>query len=143
MSYFEEEIEKDFVDFGINYEKLDDATHDKLVIKINKNLPFTGSKIAWNSFPDSTSYSKNNADSAFIEILKKVNDLKIKEIIFIGDALTESAYKIHTINLKKTLAIFADVPQHTYFFSNEFNFIGCISSEGKINFSEIHFPNPA
>lgn len=139
MSYFDEVIEKDLVDFGINYEKLDDATHDKLVTKINKNLPFTGSKIAWNSFPDSTSYSKNNADTAFIEILKKVNNLEIKEIIFIGDALTESAYKVHTMGLEKTLAMFADVPQHTYFFSNEFKFIGCISSEGEINFSEIHF----
>lgn len=139
MSYFDEEIEKDFVDFGINYEKLDDATHDKLVTKINKNLPFTGSKISWSSFPDSTSYLKNNANTAFIEILKKLSNLKVKEIIFIGDSLTESAYKVHTMDLEKTLAIFADIPQHTYFSSNQFNFIGCIDSEGDISFSEIHF----
>ncbi|KAE9648178.1 hypothetical protein [Pseudomonas sp. PB106] len=139
MSYFDEEIEKDFVNFGINYEKLDDATHDKLVTKINKNLLFTGSKIAWNSLPDRTSSQKHNADTAFIEISKKVNNLEVNEIIFIGDSLTESAYKVHTMDLEKTLAMFVYVPQHTYFFSNRFNFIGCISSEGEINFSEIHF----
>lgn len=139
MSYFDDEIQKDLANSGINHEKLDDTIHDKLVEKINQNFPFVGSKICWSSFPDSISYSKNNADTAFAEITKKAKILEVTEIIFIGDSLTESAYKVHTMDLEKTLAMFAVVPQHTYFFSNQFNLIGCISSEGEIDFSEVHF----
>lgn len=32
---------------------------------------------------------------------------------------------------------FSEVPQHTYFFSNSLNWIGCISAEGYIDFGEV------
>lgn len=83
------------------------------------------------------SYVKSEYDQAFRAISEKVKALRIPEIVFIGDALTEIAYKTSTNDFETTLSIFADIPQHTYFFSDNLSFIGCISSEGEINFSEI------
>lgn len=137
MSYFDEELKKELSESSIHFEKLKSEAHDDFVSVINKKIPFSGSKISWNSLPNSMSYIKNDYNQAFREISEKVKMLSISEIIFIGDVLTESAYKTSTNNFETTLAIFADIPQHTYFFSNDLSFIGCISSEGELNFSEI------
>ncbi|WP_323151251.1 hypothetical protein [Pseudomonas glycinae] len=137
MSYFDEELEKELSESSINFEKLKSDAHDNFVSIINKTLPFSGSKISWNSFPNSMSYARSEYDQAFRAISEKLKALRIPEIVFIGDALTESAYKTSTNDFETTMAIFAGIPQHTYFFSDNLSFIGCISSEGEINFSEI------
>lgn len=137
MSYFDEELEKKLSESSILFKKLKSEAHDAFVSAINKKFPFSGSKLSWNSLPNSMSYVKNEHNQAFREISEKVTALNIPEIIFIGDALTENAYKTSTKNFETTLAIFADIPQHTYFFSDVLSFIGCISSEGEINFSEV------
>lgn len=135
MSYFDEELEKELLESSINYMKLNNDAHDNAVSHINGNFPFIGSKIAWSSLPNSTSHSKNTINKAIEEISEKAKDLKITEITFIGDSLTENAYKFHTADLKKIIMTFSEIPQHTYFFSEQFSLIGCISSEGEINFS--------
>ncbi|ANH98814.1 hypothetical protein A8L59_15790 [Pseudomonas koreensis] len=136
MSYFDEELEKELSDSNINFEELKSEAHVNFVLNINKAFPFSGSKIAWGSFPNSLSYIRNDADQAFMDITNKITDLNISEIIFIGDSLTENAYKISAVNLEKTLSLFSEIPQHTYFFSGDLGIIGCISSEGEINFCE-------
>ncbi|MDT3312180.1 hypothetical protein QZR14_12530 [Pseudomonas sp. rhizo66] len=136
MSYFDDELEKDLSNSNITFEKLKPEVHDSFVSSINKKFPFSGSKITWNTLPNSMNYVKKEANQAFIDISKRITTLNASEIIFIGDSLTDKAYKISTANLECALAIFADIPQHTYFFSESLSFIGCISSEGEIDFSE-------
>ena len=137
MSYFDEELEKDLLESSINYVKLNNDTHDNLVSHINENFPFIGSKIAWSSLPNRASHAKNIINRAIEEISEKAKHLKIAEITFIGDSLTENAYQFHTSDLKKIIMIFSEIPQHAYFFSEQFSLIGCISSEGEIAFSVI------
>ena len=92
MSYFDDKAEKDLVTFGIYYEKLEQTDHDRLVVQINQKFQFTGSKIAWSSFLDSISYSKNNADKAFLEISKKQKILKLMKLFL----LETRPLKVHT-----------------------------------------------
>lgn len=139
MSYFDDELEKDLTAFNILFEILDSEVHDTFVSSINEKLPFSGSKIAWSKIQNSMSYAKNEKDQAFMDISNKIRDLNTSEIIFIGDSLTENAYRTTTARLENILQIFSDIPQHTYFFSDSLSFIGCISSEGEINFSERPF----
>ncbi|WP_426237642.1 hypothetical protein [Pseudomonas sp. TWP3-2] len=139
MSYFDDELEKDLTASNILFEILAPEIHDTFVSSINEKLPFSGSKIAWSTIQNSMNYAKNEKPQAFFYISNKIRDVNISEIIFLGDSLTESAYRTSTARLENILQIFSDIPQHTYFFSDSLSFIGCISSEGEINFSERPF----
>ncbi|MFW9080178.1 hypothetical protein ACOI9X_13005 [Pseudomonas sp. P2757] len=139
MSYFDDELEKDLTAFNILFEILEPEAHETFVSSINEKLPFSGSKIVWNTIKNSMSYAKSEKKQALFDISNKIRDLNVSEIIFIGDSLTESAYRTSTARLENILKIFSDIPQHTYFFSDSLSFIGCISSEGEINFSERPF----
>ncbi|MHC8372942.1 hypothetical protein ACYZT2_19770 [Pseudomonas sp. MDT1-85] len=135
MSYFDEELEKELSELNVDYKKLEKEKHDSFVFEINKKVQFSGSKISWSSLKNSISYDKDEHSIKLIaEKIKSLNEI---EIIFIGDSLIDNAYQVNTENLERTLNVFSEVPQHTYFFSNSLNWIGCINAEGYIDFGEI------
>lgn len=135
MSYYDDELEKELSELNIPYKRLEKEKHDRLVSEINKKVPFSGSKISWATLQNSM---RHNTDKQSIKwISERIISLNEENVIFIGDSLLEDAYQINTKNLERSLIVFSDIPQHTYFFSNNLNWIGCISSEGDIDFGEL------
>ncbi len=59
MSYFDDELEKDLTAFNILFEILEPEAHETFVSSINEKLPFSGSKIVWNTIKNSMSYAKS------------------------------------------------------------------------------------
>lgn len=135
MSYYDDELEKELFELNIQHKKLDKEKHDHFVGEINKKVPFSGSKISWSSLHNSISHKTNEQSIKLIS--EKIKPLNETEIIFIGDSLLEDAYQINTKNLERTLIILSEIPQHTYFFPDDLNWIGCISAEGDIDFGEV------
>ncbi|OOG11033.1 hypothetical protein [Pseudomonas sp. C9] len=137
MSYFDEELEKEFSTYHTPYKKLEQGTHDDFVIYINNKLPFAGAKIDWNSLPNSKNFNEHEKSQAFKLITEKIRSLATPEIFFIGDSLTECAYQVEIKDLERALLIFSEIPQHSYFFPKDLSWIGCISAEGHIDLSTI------
>jgi hypothetical protein len=134
MSYFDDELEKSFSEAKISYKKLDKEKHDFFVKKINEKIPFSDSKIAWDLLQSSINFNENEGAFALKEISEKIKSLNIAEVIFIGDSTIEDAYQVNILDLEPALEILAEIPQHTYFFSDELSWIACITMEGHIDF---------
>ena len=139
MSYYDHRLEEELSKLNIQYKKLEADKHDCLVNKINKELHFSGSKISWNALKNGISHKTDQRSIKLIsEAIKNFNEA---EVIFIGDALLKDAYQIKTKYLERSLIIFSEIPQHTYFFSENLNWIGCVCTEGYIDFGEVPISN--
>lgn len=71
MSYFDDELEKNLSNSNITFEKLKPEVHDSFVSSINKKFPFSVSKIAWNSLPNSMNYVKKRRTKLLLKFQKK------------------------------------------------------------------------
>lgn len=107
---------------------------------INNKFPFLGSRIDF-SKSKKHQYTHLNKDnliinsSNFINNIITDNSLDIcQEIIYIGDGVTECAYKFKLKNLVIFLPAILENPQHHYFVDKNYNWCLFISFENDIDF---------
>lgn len=126
---------------GINYTLIPNPSY--YVENINKNFPFTGGRIDFNTLND-TKIKISNSKNLSFDAIKFIKDLIANEscsrdddVICIGDSLTENGYKFSLNDLLKILPfIVKEIPQHHYFTFSNFEKIIYISFENEIIFGK-------
>lgn len=137
MNYFDEEIITDLKAFNITFEVLTEADHASIVRNINENVPFSGSKVAWDKLATSNHFGLTSSDLAISHLAKEIQKLNDNNLIFIGDSACDEAYSINLMHIDKALSIFSEIPQHTYIVSKSLTWIACIASEGDLDFARL------
>jgi len=139
MNYFDIELEKHIKADNIHYERLPNEAEEKLINKIQEKTTFTGSKIDWETLQNATNLSHMDKFLALNEISEKLNSLAVQRVIFLGDSAIEYAYSIAITDLRRSLDIFAEFPQHTYIFPERLNWIACLAFEGHIDYADLPY----
>ncbi|WP_081321519.1 MULTISPECIES: hypothetical protein [Pseudomonas] len=136
MSYFDEEIIKDFNRSNTQLFVLSEIDQDVIVDKVNSNLPFSGSRIEWSSLKNSVHLGTAISQTALISLAEKIKLATKESVIIVGDS-TDNSYSVSVENLLLALQIFSTIPQHTYILQQHLNWIAFISFEEDIYFSNL------
>jgi len=136
MSYFDDDLIKYLNVNNIKYVKLSGGDHDKISSEVQKKFKFIGSQIAWASMENATNLNGVDRSKALNIIAKKLKDLSIENVLFLGDSAIDYAYCINVSYVNKAMQIFSEIPQHTYVLSEDFCWIACISAEGYIDYAD-------
>lgn len=137
MSYLDEELIKDLRDHNILFDILSESEHISIVRKINANIPFSGSKVAWSNLNTSMNLGREPSDFATLRLAEEIRKVADSNLIFVGDSACDEAYSISIEYLEITLKIFSELPQHTYIVTESLTWIACISFEGDLDFANI------
>lgn len=137
MNYFDEEVVADLKALNIKFDILLEGDHASLVSKINENVPFSGSKVAWNNLETSFNFGFASSDLSISTLAKEIQKLTNDNPIFIGDSACDEAYSINLIHIEKALRVFSEIPQHTYIVSKSLAWIACMSFEGDLDLARL------
>lgn len=130
MSYYDDDLRFSLKESGVKYEVLSDEMHDKFLMRINSQFKFSGGKIAWQSVTNRFFYFGDGLNDGLEEIAKKLSNAPFGYVFCIGDSLTDCAYKFCAKDMSRVFSVFSEIPQHTYFFSEDISWISCLSMEG-------------
>ncbi|NWE23326.1 hypothetical protein [Pseudomonas sp. P7548] len=136
MSYLDEEIIEEFKKNNVTLITLTEDEHNLITDKINEQLPFCGSQIAWDSLKGSTYLGTATSPEVQNSLAEKIIPVSYDLILIVGDA-TDNAYAINLENLTFAIKVFSTIPQHTYITQKNLTWIACISFEGYVDFSTI------
>lgn len=137
MNYFDEEVVADLKALNIQFDILLEGDHASLVSKINENVSFSGSKVAWSNLETSFNFGFASSDLSISSLAKEIQKLTDENPIFIGDSACDEAYSINLIHIEKALRVFSEYPQHTYIVSKSLTWIACISFEGDLDLAKL------
>lgn len=136
MSYLDEEVVEDFKKINTKIIILSDSKHDLIAEKINDNIPFSVSNIAWNLLKDAIYLGASTSQMSMDALAEKIKLITEGDVIILGDS-TDNAYLIDIKDLSPALKIFSTIPQHTYITQERLDWIAGISFEGDIYFSKL------
>jgi hypothetical protein len=136
MSYLDEEVIEDFKKYNISLTILCEAEHDLIVKKINENIPFSGSQIAWGALSNNAYLGAASLQVTLMSLAEKINLRTKDSILIVGDS-TDNAYAVSIKDLPLALHVFSTIPQHTYILQQKMDWIACISFEGDTYFSDL------
>jgi len=134
MTYLDEELIEDFRKINTPIVIFPKERHNSIVQKINDNIPFSGSQIAWSLLKKSTYLGATTSQASLKSLNKKIKLIAEGDVFFVGDS-TDNAYSIDVKDLSLALRIFSTIPQHTYITQEDQSWIACISFEGDIYFA--------
>ncbi|PRA33068.1 hypothetical protein [Pseudomonas poae] len=137
MSYLDEELIADLKASDISFDVVSETEHASIVDKINENVPFSGSKVAWGNIEKSINFGFSSSDLAVSRLADEIGRTAEDTLIFIGDCACDEAYCISLQHVDKVLRIFSQLPQHTYIVSKSLTWIACISFEGDLDFASL------
>jgi len=115
---------------------------DRYFELLNIRFPIAGTKINWDGFSSDCKktaiYSEQTDFSDFIaNIQNSCNCWKNDEedIIYIGDSLTENAYKLFFSDLISFFNLINEIPQHHYFLNENGDWCLCLDTSNYLDFS--------
>lgn len=116
---------------------------EKFIALIEKNFNFVGSKISLDflsSMLDHIELNKLSREQIKTEIRKQILkeaqlfDLLDETFAIIGDNYMDYSYKGRLLEIIHYITIFIDLPQHTYFVSENGKFVFCYTMVGDFLF---------
>lgn len=134
MSYFDEELIKDFEIFDIKFTILSVTEVDAIVDCINETMPFSGSQIAWSTLKNTINFGHKTSDFSLSLLTEEINKVTNDKLHFVGDACSKG-YSIDHGDLSQAIKIISEFPQHTYIVPEPMTWIACLSFEGDIDFA--------
>ncbi|MCD5989342.1 hypothetical protein KDX30_15730 [Pseudomonas sp. CDFA 553] len=136
MSYFDDDLQYFFSQNSIQHYKLDRKLHDYYTKSLNQAIPFNGSTPDWSKFKKHLTMSVGDINIAINNLSSLISDLNNSTAIVLGDSLLDEAYLVDTIELGLYLGALAEIPQNSYVFPENLDWIICITSYGDIHFGQ-------
>lgn len=137
MSYFDDELTDMLNRKGIDYKILTNEEHEKITSIIQKKISFIGAQISWTKLNNAKNFNNLIKNEALNTIADMLSKLRTNCVIFLGDSAIDHAYSVGTNDIKSTLEIIADIPQHSYIFPEDLSWVACISLEGYIDCADL------
>ncbi|NMZ02174.1 hypothetical protein HBO04_18805 [Pseudomonas proteolytica] len=137
MSYFDEILIDTLQKKGIGFLKLSKTEEAKLTDEIQKKFTFVGNKIDWNTIKKPIDLNNLDRFEALAKISEGLSRLRVKNICFLGDSAIDHAYIVQISDIRETIDVLSEIPQHTYIFPESLCWIACITFEGDINYADL------
>jgi hypothetical protein len=115
---------------------------DKYFELLTSKFPITGTKVGWEKISSRCQKTaKYSTQADFINFIKKIEesclDWKVEEepIIYIGDSLTEHAYRLCFSDVVNFFKLIDQIPQHHYFLNQQADWCLCLDMTDYLDFS--------